>query len=58
MSDALLNALLGIVGSLAVAAIIGAIAAWKDIAVLKRDVDALADIVGTQRAKARRPKGR
>ncbi len=29
---------------------------WRDQAVMKRDIDGLADIIGTKRAKATRPK--
>ncbi len=45
-----------IIVPLIVVAVCGLIKMYKDIAVIKRDIDGLADVVGTTRAKARRPK--
>jgi hypothetical protein len=42
-------------GSALIAAAVGAVFfMWRDIAVIKRDIDGIADVLGTTRAKARR----
>ncbi len=49
VADALIATL-----SILVASAIGALFfMWRDIAVLKRDVDGLASVIGTKRSKAR-----
>lgn len=56
MSDALIQIVIGVLIILIPTALGALFFMWRDIALLKRDVDAVADIVGTERAKARRKK--
>lgn len=51
MSEALL---VSIATALFIGILSSALKSWRDIAVLKRDVDALAEILGTERSKARK----
>ncbi len=50
------DVIVGVLIVLASGAITSSLFMWRDIAVLKRDVDALALFVGTPRAKARNNK--
>lgn len=50
------EALWSAAGSLIAGAVVTLFIMWRDIAILKRDVDGLAENIGTVRAKARRKK--
>lgn len=50
------NLIDSVLTALIIAAIGSVLKIWKDQAVIRRDIDALADLIGTKRAKARRPK--
>lgn len=56
LADEIIKALLAGLAILIAAGIAALFIMWRDNAVMKRDIDALADIIGTDRAKARRPK--
>ena len=54
MRDLLIGIGVTVIGGLISAGIMALLIMWRDLAVAKRDIDALAEIIGTERAKARK----
>lgn len=54
MREKILEFLTTVLSSLLIAAITALLIMWRDLAIAKRDIDALAEIIGTKRAKCRK----